>query len=242
MAEADHTAATNSLNSSNVVRGVSAGFTVPNGGGSFVYAMRSLTNTAGAVALYTNLANFSPMANGGDVSIAMQKAGGAGNNDHSPFIFLCGQGVDIFDQAYMLGISETDPGFIELRKGSLEAGLTGDNVGTNGVLARSTNSVAVGSWVHLRLEAVVNTSGDTVLNVYENDLASNAVGSPVWAKVAGMSDVVGGDPSGATAFIDDAVGANSGSLPFSAGRGGFGARFADISRLCLFDHFTLARQ
>lgn len=207
-----------------------------------MYAMRSLTNNDGAVSLYTDLTNFSPMSAGGDVSCALLKAGGGGNDSHSPFIFLGAQGVDIFDQAYILGLTETDPTYIELRKGQLEQGLTGDPVGTSGVLARSTNPVSVGTWVHLRLEMVVNASGDVVLNVYQNDLGLNSVASPSWVKVAGMSDVVGGDPSGATAFIDDAVGANSGSLPYTSGRGGFGARFSDISRVCLFDHLTLDRQ
>ncbi len=202
--------------------------------------MRSLTNNIGAVALYTNLANFSPMVEGGDISGALQKAGGGGATSHSPYLFLGSQNTDISDQGYILGLSDTDPAFIVLRKGSLVVGLPGDPVGTSGVLARSTNAAALGTWKHLRLEMVANTSGDVLLNVWENDLLAHPVTAPVWTKIAGMSDTPGG--IAATAFIDDSVGANSGSLPFTSGRGGFGSEFADISRLVLFDHVTLARQ
>lgn len=240
MAEADHTECLNVLNSSSVARGVTAGETPPNGGGSFVYGMASKVNTEGAVALYTNLTNFAPSAKGANITMAMKKGGGGGNSNHAPFIFACLQSTDVNAQAYMLGLSKDDPSYIVLRKGTLITGIPDSAVGTNGVLARSTASKAVDEWVHLRLEVVVNTSGDVVLNVYENDLSVNAVTSPSWAAITGMSGFSGG--SAATATIDDALGVNSGSLPFTSGRHGFGAYFSDISRACYFDHLTLARQ
>jgi hypothetical protein len=240
MAEADWTEQVNVLNSSSVKRGVTAGETPPNGGGSFTFGMASKVNTAGGVGLYTNLSNFSPMAKGGVVTCALKKKGGGGDDAHAPYVFIGAQGTDINDNAYMLGLSEDDPPHLILRKGSQVLGLPDDPVGSSGVLAKSTGTYDADTWYHFKLEMVVNDSGDVVLNVYENDLTANAVTAPSWAAVAGMKDTPGGIT--ATAFIDDALGVNSGSLPYTSGRVGYGSHFSDISRASYFDHLTVERQ
>lgn len=241
MSSADWTLLANSISSSSVARGVTAGFTPPSGGGTFVYGMRSKVAVTGAVGLYVNLANFSPTAQGADISAAIRKEGGAGNTDHEAFVFAGLQGTDVSDLGYLLGLSDDDPAHLILRKGSLVGGLPDDPVGSSGILAKSTNTYAVDTWVHVRLEMVVNASGDVVLNVYENDLSSNTVASPTWVKVPGMSDWPGSTEE-ETAFIDDALGNNSGSSPYTSGRVGFAGHFADISRVVLFDHIAVARE
>jgi hypothetical protein len=87
------------------------------------------------------------------------------------------------------------------------------------------------AYYQLKLEAVVNGTGDVVLNVYQNDLTANTVSSPVWAAIPGMSSVV-----------DDAAGIETGSAPYTSGRFGFGMRSDAISRVAYFDHIALAVQ
>ena len=241
MAQADFTEQLNVLNGSNVVRGVTAGETPPNGGGSFSFGMSSKTNTVGGVGLYCNLANFSPMAKGGIITGAMKKKGGGGDTAHAPYLFIGAGNTDINGEGYLLGLSEDDPPHLILRKGVMVNGLPDEAVGSSGVLAKSTGTYATDTWFHFKLEMVVNTSGDVVLNVYENaDLATNDVTSPVWTSVVGMKDTPGGVEY--TAFIDDALGVNSGSLPYTSGRVGFGCHFSDIGRTVFFDHLTISRQ
>ena len=243
MAEADFTELTGVLNSSSVVRGVSQGITPPNGGGSAIYGFNALVNTTGVVARHTNLTNFSPAAKGADVSIAMQRGTGGGQTGWAAMLFCCLGGVDVGDVAYILGLSDADPGKIVLRKGALNIGLPDSAVGSGGVLAISTDTIAIAEWVHLRLEVVVNVSGDVVINVYRNaDLATNDVTSPVWTKVPGMSDFVGGAPGGQTAIIDDVLGVNTGSLPFTSGRAGYGMHSSSDVRRAYFDHHVFGRQ
>lgn len=243
MAEADFSELTGVLNSSSVVRGVTQGITPPNGGGSAIYGFNSLINTTGIVARYTNLTNFSPAAKGADVSFAMQRGAGGGQTGWSAWMFCCLGGADAADFGYLLGLSDGNPGHIILRKGALNLGLPDDPVGTSGVLGVSTDTIAIDEWVHLRLEAVVNVSGDVVLNVYRNDdLATNDVTAPVWTKIPGMSDFVGGAAGGQTAIIDDVLGVNTGSLPFTSGRAGHGIHVSSDVRRAYFDHHVFGRQ
>jgi hypothetical protein len=85
--------------------------------------------------------------------------------------------------------------------------------------------------VHLRLDAIVNTNGDVVLNCYENNLALNPVTAPVWEAIPGISQ-----------FIDDQLGINSGSQPFTSGRGGFGFATKDVTRRSYVDYVEIQRQ
>ena len=101
---------------------------------------------------------------------------------------------------------DDDPHRVVLRKGAVTVGLpTADGPG---VLLKSAASFAQATWLHLRLDVIVNTNGDVVLNVFQNDLALHALGTPPdWQPVSGMVE-----------FIDDHLGINSGSQPLTLGR------------------------
>jgi hypothetical protein len=100
------------------------------------------------------------------------------------------------------------------------------------VLLKSAASFAQATWVHLRLDVIVNTNGDVVLEGLPNDLAAHALGTPPdWQPVSGMVE-----------FIDDQLGINSGSQPLTSGRGGFGCSVKDVTRRSYFDHVELFRQ
>jgi len=230
MGSADWTFLNDGLDIATVDRGVTAGIPRPPGGGTFLYGFNSLAATHGAVALFANLTNFAPMAKGGTIRGCIQRGPGGGPTGFSPFLFLCGQGTSVNDNAYLLGLSDDDPHRIVLRKGSIVAGIP-DSEGP-GVLLRSSESFGQGTWLHLRLDAVVNTNGDVVLSVYRNDLAAHPLGAPAdWQAVAGMP-----------VFIDDQLGINSGSQPLTSGRAGFGFGAADVTRRGFVDHIELYRQ
>ena len=230
MGSADWSFLNNGLDIGTVDRGVTAGIARPPGGGTFLYGFNSLTAAHGAVALFANLTNFAPMTKGGTIRGCIQRGPGGGSTGFSPFLFLCGQGTSVNDNAYLLGLSDDDPHRIVLRKGSVVAGIP-DSEGP-GVLLRSSESFAQGTWLHLRLDAVVNANGDVVLTVLRNDLQAHALGTAAdWLPVAGM-------PS----FIDDQLGINSGSQPLTSGRAGFGFSVSDVTRRAFFDHIELYRQ
>lgn len=69
-----------------------------------------------------------------------------------------------FDSAYLLGLSDDDPHRIVLGKGAVTVGLpTADGPG---VLLKSSASFTQATWLHLRLDVIVNTNGDVVLKVF----------------------------------------------------------------------------
>lgn len=238
MAEADWTVMTNSSPEVEVDRGVSGGLTPPNGGGSFVYGFNSLVATPGVAGLFTNQANFVPMTKGGRISGAVKRATSGGPTGFSPMLFIGLQGPDVADSAYILGLSDADPHHIALVKGPIEDGV-GDDIGLNGVLAIGTEAISANVWKHLRLDMVVNLTGDVVLSVFENDLDSNPVTAPVWAPIPGMDSI---SPASGQAFIDDSLGINSGSAPFLDGRAGKAFAYSDAARRGFFDHIQIARQ
>jgi hypothetical protein len=93
-------------------------------------------------------------------------------------------------------------------------------------------TIAENAGIHLRLDVIVNTNGDVVLKVFQNDLSAHALGTaPDWQPVSGMVE-----------FIDDHLGINSGSQPLTSGRGGFGFSVKDVTRRAYFDHLELLRQ
>jgi hypothetical protein len=234
MAEADFNFMTGGLNAATVARGVSAGFTPPNGGGTFVFGFHSLATTPGAVGLYANQTNFDPLlddsanATGGSVRGAIQRGASGGPLGFAPFLFIGVQGTTVNDQGYLLGLSDNDPHEIILRKGSPVNGLSPT---ASGVLRTGSSTFIPDTWLHLRLDMIVNPNGDVVLKVFESDLTANPVTAPVWAASPGIAD-----------FIDDALGVNSGSAPFTGGRVGFGFETSDISRRGFFDHLEILRQ
>ena len=218
------------LDVATVDRGVSAGFDPPPGGGNFVFGFNSLAAAQGAVALCCNQTDFAPMAKGGSIRGCIQRGPGGGATGFSPFLYLCGQGTSVNDSAYLLGLSDDDPHRIVLRKGAVAVGIP-DSEG-QGVLLASGESFSQGTWLHLRMDVIVNTNGDVVLRVFYNDLDSRPLDTPPdWTPVPGM-----------ISFVDDALGVNSGSQPFTSGRGGFGFVVSDVTRRAFFDHLEVWRQ
>lgn len=232
MAELDWTYLNDGLAIGSVDRGVTAGFTPPPGGGSFVFGFNSLDVSIGAVGLFTNLASFAPTAKGARITGAMKRYPGGGSTGFAPMLFVGLQGPSVNDAGYLLGLGDGDPSRVTLRKGALSAGLPDVAPLGSGVLRRSTTTKALDEWVHLRLDMIVNLNGDVRLQVFENDLDANPLGSaPVWTAIAGMAE-----------FVDDALGINSGSAPYTSGRCGFGFRTSDVTRRAFFDHLEVYRQ
>jgi hypothetical protein len=232
VAETDWTFLNDGLDAATVDRGVTTGIARPPGGGSFLFGMNSLSTAQGVVGLFTNQVNFAPMAKGGSIRGAVQRGVSGGPLNFAPFLFVGLQGPSVNDLGYLLGLGDGDPHHIVLRKGVLSAGLPDVPPGTQGVLRRSTATFLPGTWVHLRLDMIVNLNGDVLLQVFQNDLALHPLGgAPSWAAVPGMSE-----------FIDDALGINSGSQPFTSGRAGFGFFTKDVTRRGFFDHLEVLRQ
>jgi hypothetical protein len=232
MAETDWTFLNDGLDAATVDRGVTTGIARPPGGGSFVFGFNSLSTAQGAVALFTNQINFAPMAKGGSVRGAIQRGVSGGPLGFAPFFFVGLQGPSVNDLGYLLGLGDGDPHHVVLRKGALSGGLPDIPPGTQGVLRRSTGTFMPGTWVHLRLDMIVNLNGDVLLQVFQNDLVANPLGgAPSWQPVPGMSE-----------FIDDALGINSGSQPFTSGRAGFGFFTKDVTRRGFLDHVEVYRQ
>lgn len=235
MAEADWSVLADSLASGSVVRGVTAGFAPPNGGGSFVYAYNSLDASIGAVGFYANQVGFAPMPKGGRITAAIKRAPSGGPLNSSMFLFIGLQGNSVNDEGYLLGLSDADPSRIVLRKGSISGGLPDLAPATgNGILRRSTTSVDIDAdvWTHLRLDMIFNAVGDVRLQVFQNDLAAHALGTaPTWTAIAGMTE-----------FVDDALGVNSGSAPFTSGYVGHAFRSSDVTRRAQIDHIEVRAQ
>jgi hypothetical protein len=232
VASADWGVLANALSIGVVDRGVTAGIAPPTGGGSFVYGFNSLANTAGSVGLYAAQVNFAPMAKGGSIRAAIKRGQSGGPTNFAPFLFLGLQAADVTAQGYLLGLSDEDPHHIVLRKGAFSGGVPAGAVTvppTNGILRRSTASFANNTWLHLRLDMVVNLNGDVILKCFQSVLGD--VTTPSWVAIAGMTD-----------FVDDALGVNSSSAPFTSGYAGFGFKTQDITRRGFFDHVEVLRQ
>lgn len=229
MGQSDFSAVSDITSNSSIAREAVTAAVVPppTGAGSFTFAAHSLVNAAGIAAFYSGLTDFSPMVSGGDVTGAVWK-GGAGGNACSAFIFTCLNGQASTNSAYILGLSDSEPAHIILRKGQLAAGLPDVAPGTQGVLRRSTATYAKTTWVHLKLEAIEQPNGDVVLNVYQS---TGDVTSPTWVAIAGMA-----------AFTDDVLQVNTGTAPIAAGRSGFGCTTAEINRIAAFSAVTTDRQ
>ena len=226
MADSDWTTLTNGLSDAQVRRGVTEAIDVPNGGGTFVYGMRSVQAVTGAVGLYTTISNFDPMAAGGRIAMAIQKNGTSGIN---PMLFVCLQGNTVGDVGYLLGFaSDENPAHLILMKGAPSAGIQSTS---SFILRRSVGTYASATFYHFQLDVIVQPSGDVRIKVFENDLA-NPVGSPSFVAVPGMAD-----------YIDDVLGHTSGSAPYLDGRAGFASYYAGESgRAAFFDHTPIGRQ
>jgi len=235
MASTDWAVLVNSIPNTSFRSGVTSGLTPPLGGGSFVYGFNSrATGFDGSRVLkYTGDVNFDPFPGntGGRITGAVKRLPSGGNTGFAPFLYLCEQANDAAGDAYMLGLQDDDPSFIVLRKGSMAQGLPAGLVNENGILRKSSASINVDEWVHLRMDVIVQGTGDVLLQVFQSDLSVNPVNAPVWQAIPGMDD-----------FIDDALAVNTGSLPLTGGRAGFGCYANDVSRRAAFDQITIARQ
>lgn len=230
MAERDWTVMNDGLDIQTLDRGATNGVERPPGGGDFVYAFNSLSAAAGAAGLFANQENFAPAPSGASIRGCIQRGPGGGPIGFAPLMFVCCQGPSVNDRAYLLGLSDDDPHRIVLRKGLISEGLP-DSDGP-GVLLRSGESFAQSTWLHVRLDAIVNDNGDVVLRVFQNDLSRNPVNTtPSWQPVPGMPT-----------FVDDQTGINSGSQPLTSGRAGFAFITRDVTRRGFFDHIELQRQ
>ena len=230
MGQADWSYLNDGLDAATVSRGVTAGIERPPGGGRFLFGFNSRAAATGAVALACALPDFAPLPKGGSIRGCVQRGPGGGPLGFAPFLFLCGQGTSVNDRAYLLGLSDDDPHRVVLRKGALADGIP-DSDGAGALLA-STESFEQGSWLHLRLDVIVNDTGDVVLEVFRNDLDEHPLGTPPdWQPISGMPR-----------FIDDALAINTGSAPLTSGRAGFGFHTRDVTRRGLFDHLELWRQ
>lgn len=231
MAEADFAPQTDSANESSVPWTAGRLITPPNGGGLNTLAFNAIVANPGAVVWRINLSDFIPTEAGGVIQAAMRRfTGGSGGNGWSCFIWICGQGDAIGDEAYMLGLTEGTAGKIVLRKGTLSDGVPDapppvtEGVLTQGVLRRSTDTITLGDWVHLKLSAKRNANGEVVLRVRRNNLNANSVAAPVWAAIPGMSD-----------FIDDQASIATGSPSFLNGYTGIGLRMSAAHQRVAFD-------
>jgi hypothetical protein len=232
LAETDWTFLNDGLDAATVDRGVTTGIARPPGGGSFVFGFNSLSTAPGAVGVFTNQPSFAPMAKGGSVRGAIQRGVSGGPLGFAPFLFIGLQGPSVNDLGYLLGLGDGDPHHIVLRKGALAGGLPDTPPGPQGVLRRSAATFMPATWLHLRLDMVVNLDGDVLLQVFQNDLGAHPLGTaPDWQPVPGMDE-----------FIDDALGINSGSQPYTSGRAGFGFTTRDVTRRGFVDSIECYRQ
>lgn len=238
MAEADWTILDDSLDSATIDRGVTAGIARPSGGGTHVYGFNSRVIAAGASGLACALSGFAPTTKGGSVRGALQRGVSAGQLNYSPALYLGLQGPGVNDSGYLLGLSDEEPSRIVLVKGRLVDGVPAVAPGTQGVLRRSNATFPAGTWKHLRLDMIANPSGDVILTAWVNDLGAHPVDAPVWTRIGGFADTVNPDYD----FNDDALGVNSGSSPFTAGRMGFVFACRDIGRRGYFDHLECLKQ
>jgi len=230
MAEIDWTVLSGGLSGSQVRRGATQAIDPPSGGDAFTYVMRSAEAVSGAVGFYCVITGFDPMTAGGRISMALQRAAGAGALNYCPMVFLCLQGSAVTNEGYLLGFtSDEDPAHLVLMKGTPAAGI---KTTSSYILRQSTNTYEVGEWYHFQLDVIVQPSGDVLLKVRENDLDTYTVTSPTWAAISGMTD-----------FLDDLAGHGSGTAPYVSGRGGYAGYFGGESgRPAFFDHAVVGRQ
>ena len=244
MSQADWGFLSGSLTDASVKRGPTAGITAPSGGGSHVYGFASVDNSPGVVALYCLQANFSPVPGirGGRIQAAMRRTSIGAATGFAPFLFFCAQSANVNANAYMLGLSDEASGKIQLRKGPILAGMSAvpdvNPLASPNTLMRSENGYPADEWQHLRLDVVIQGTGDVILQVFRNNLAAHTVGAPVWETIPGMQ----GPFSSFAGFVDDALAVNTGTVPLAGGYMGFGARFDAANRATYFDHINVDRQ
>jgi len=231
MAETDWAFISDSLDSGSVKRGVTTGEPRPNGGGNFVFGFNSIVNTPGAVGLYAAQTGFAPMTKGASIRAAVKRGVSGAPTNFAPFLFAGLAGNTVAASAYLLGLDDDDPHRIVIVKGSLAAGIPPVAPGTSGVLKQGSETFLNNTWLHLRLDMIVNVNGDVILKAFRSDLTVNLVTAPVWVPAPGCET-----------FVDDALAVNSGSAPLTSGYGGFGFQTKDVTRRVFFDQLEVQKQ
>jgi len=238
MAQADWSELTGSALVSGVVaKGVTAAYTVPNGGTLFTFALHAIASGSGVAGMSCALSGFAPITGSkkaGTISCAVSRY--TSGTTCAPVFGLI-KGTDpATAQGYLLALTSETSYRIGLYKGAPGSGgftSTGANLLRVSTEAFTDVGASADTWKHLRLDVLVNPHSEVVLNVYENDLATNAVTAPVWVAIGGMSQ-----------YIDDSVGKNTGSLPHLDGFYAFFGMYTNnnVGDMSLFDHIEVARQ
>ena len=239
MAEADWTAfTTNSLGDGDVAKGVTNALTPPahSGSNQFVNAFHSLQATIGWAGYYYNSSAFNPIApnKGGSIRGAIRRY--AAGTQYAPMLAFISSTDPAAGSAYILGLSDSEPYQIVLRKGLVGGGL--DPTGADVLRVSDATWNSNSKWFHLRLDIIVNPQGDVVLNVKQNDLDTETVDDPDWIDIPGMES-----------FTDDALGiltqfGTSPNPPITSGfRGAFGHfNNGEAGKVSLFDQLEIFRQ
>jgi hypothetical protein len=225
MSQSDWTIFPASLPEATVDRGVTNGQTPPSGGGSWVYGWHSLLPDLGAVGKYMSSdVAFAPAARGGSIRGAMRRLSAV---DAAPMFMLSLQSPDVGAEGYLIGLAhDENPSRLVIVKGTPAAGLSIANA-----VANSTGTYQPGNWLHLRFDVIRQPSDDVLLKVYENDLGTNPVTSPVWVLVPGLE-----------AVVDDALGINLGSQPYLGGYCAVAYYSGAVGRYAFIDHIEIFRQ
>lgn len=241
MAQAEWSLLTGSLGSG-VAKGVTMGQTPPDGGGVYTFGFASTEIVNGVVAYAYTQPDFIPMANGGSIRGAIKRGVSGGHTGFAPLLFIGLGAPNVSTGCYILGLADAEPHHIELRKGTLAGGLPDAPpapAGGNHILMRSIESFEADQWHHLRLDMIRQGSGDVLLQCFQNDLEAHPAGSPDWQLIPGME---GSLHPAVTGFVDDVLGVNTGSVPYTSGRAGFGFHVTDTTRRVYFDHLQVGRQ
>lgn len=182
------------------------------------------------------LANFQPFTGSrkaGSLSWPMKRF--SSGIKFAPFFALLNDTDLSVAQGYMVALTQEASYKIGLFKGSP---LSGFSSSASHCLAKSSAAFddvgdVAAAWKHLKLDVLVNPHGEAVLNVWENDLASNDVDSPSWAAIPGLSQ-----------FIDDSLGHFSGGVPVLDGFYGIKGMYTNgqSGDMVLFGRATVHRQ
>lgn len=169
---------------------------------------------------------------GGRIQGLIQRGPSGSPTSFAPMFFIGLQGPSVDDEGYLLGLSDSNPHFIVLRKGKISEGIPNSDVGTDGVLAKGSEAFPPEKWHQLRLDAVLNENGDVTIICRQSDVDVQGMENPLWTHIPGIGE----------ATIDDVLGVRSGTVPFAQGRMGFALQVSDVARRAFFTRINLYRQ
>lgn len=203
--------------------GATRGAVVPSGSGPTVLAMASAVAGYqwGAVLVGDSLAR------GVSVRACLRRAATLLGSDGLG-VALVVQFDDVAGTCYTLALADAENAHIALRKGTLttsEFPFEDVDEGEHGVLGVSDDTVPLGEWVHLRLDAWQQDDGSILLTAYRNDLDAHPIDEPpVWESIPGIST------------------AADSAAPYTTGRAGMLIATTEADRAGEFSHFEARRQ